>query len=229
MEVDIREFLSQFLAEELVDRGILRGDTRLLNNGSLRPLIELMIERNVSRLEAKDRDWFLDSDEGFQNPLFAEAKAGKMGDLDNQGSIFDLQNTSINPHYARKTGSDPDPGDEDSAELTFGLERDLQQALRSNIAQLEPGLKVMDGGTERKVEAGRIDITAEDSNGHLVVIELKAGTAELGAIAQLLSYMGSADADDHQDRPIRGILVAKDFHSRSVIAARAVPNLSLKE
>src|SRR5947209_8382221 len=47
-------------------------------------------------------------------------------------------------------------------ETKFGLERDLQNALRSHIEQLEPGLRISDGGTEQAVASGgRIDITAE--------------------------------------------------------------------
>ena len=56
----------------------------------------------------------------------------------------------------------------------FGLERDLQKALRANIGQLETGLKIVDGGTEKNVPAGRIDITAEDPGGTTVVIEVRA-------------------------------------------------------
>ena len=57
----------------------------------------------------------------------------------------------------------------------------MQKALRANIQQLELGLEIVDGGAERTVDAGRIDITAEDTNGRLVVIELKAGRAELAS------------------------------------------------
>ena len=42
---------------------------------------------------------------------------------------------------------------EDAIETTFGLERDLQNALRSNIQQLEEGLKIVDEGKERNVPA----------------------------------------------------------------------------
>ena len=45
------------------------------------------------------------------------------------------------------------------------------------------------------------------------------------SIGQLLSYMGSANSDSN--RPVRGVLVANEFHPRLVMAARAVPNLSL--
>jgi hypothetical protein len=79
---------------------------------------------------------------------------------------------------------------EEAAEITFGLERDLQAALRANIAQLERGLKIIDGGKERATDAGRIDITAVDLSGNIVVIELKAGAASPRAIAQVLAYIG---------------------------------------
>jgi transposase-like protein len=49
-----------------------------------------------------------------------------------------------------------------AVETTFGLERDLQSALRGNIEQLETGLKITDGGKEQKVASGFIDVTAKD-------------------------------------------------------------------
>lgn len=106
------------------------------------------------------------------------------------------------------------------------MENDLQRALRTNIAQLEPGLIVTDGGSEKTVDAGRIDVTAEDPNGNIVVIELKAGTAQPTVIAQLLAYMGTIE--NPADKPVRGILVANDFAPRVVQAANAVPNITLK-
>ncbi len=112
-------------------------------------------------------------------------------------------------------------------EITFGLERDLQAALRSNIAQLEPGLKIIDGDKGKSTEAGRIDITATDNAGNIVVIELKAGTAKPAIIAQVLSYMASVAESDK--KPVRGIIVARDFHNRVVLASRAIPNLDLRK
>ena len=219
MEQDIRTFLKRFSASELRERGVLRGDTYVLQITSVDPLIELMKEHGVTRLVAEERNWFLNSD-------------GTFSDLGWE-SPFAYQNTHINPYYLQPGQEPPeDPTEalpeiqesDNPEQIKFGLERDLQRALRLNIGQLEPGLQIIDGGGEMNVAAGRIDITAEDNKGRLVVIELKAGTAQPNAVAQVLSYMGSIDAG----RPVRGILVAHDFHERVVHAAKAVPNLSLK-
>jgi RecB family endonuclease NucS len=104
-------------------------------------------------------------------------------------------------------------------EATFGLERDLQLALRSNIGQLEKGLSIGDGVKEQTVPSGRIDILAKDSKARSVVIELKAGTADRDAIGQILSYIGDLQADGHP--PVRRILVAGDFMPCAIAAAKA--------
>ena len=77
------------------------------------------------------------------------------------------------------------------------------------------------------MEGGRIDITAEDQNNNVVVIELKAGVAQPDSVTQTLAYMASL-APKGQTL-VRGILVAADFHPKVVLAARAVPNLKLKQ
>jgi RecB family endonuclease NucS len=114
----------------------------------------------------------------------------------------------------------------EATEATFGLERDLQLALRSNVQQLEPDLQIIDNGKERTTDAGRIDITAMDAQGIVVVIELKAGTAAPEALTQLLAYIEAVKIQD--DKSVRGILIAGDFHPRVVFAARAVPNVQLR-
>jgi len=112
-----------------------------------------------------------------------------------------------------------------ATEATFGLERDLQVALRSNIQQLEDGLVIIDNGKEYATDAGRVDILARDRGDAIVVIELKAGTAAPEALTQLLAYMGTVRKQEGQ--AVRGILVAGDFHPRVIFAARAVPNVKL--
>ncbi len=100
----------------------------------------------------------------------------------------------------------------------FGLERDLQAALRNGIGQLEDGLQVLDGGSERVCPSGRIDILAQDRQGTRIVIELKTGTADRGAVSQVLSYVGDLM---NEDESVRGIIVAEDFAPSAISAARA--------
>lgn len=110
----------------------------------------------------------------------------------------------------------------------FELERHLQAALRSEIEQLEPGLKIADGGSEISVASGNIDILAEDSFGNAVVIELKAGIAKREAIGQITGYMGDLVEDEKFDK-VRGILVAADFDKSARAAVRVIPSLNLKQ
>ncbi len=109
----------------------------------------------------------------------------------------------------------------------IGLERDLQSSLRRSIAHLHEGLAIIDNGLERVVQSGRIDITARDSNGAIVAIELKAGTADRAAVGQIAAYMGDLMVEE-PDTTVLGILVAADFHPNVLSAARAIPGLSLK-
>ena len=109
---------------------------------------------------------------------------------------------------------------------TIGLEKDMQAAIRQNIEQIEPGLRITDGGRERSVETGFIDITAEDSDNTPVVIELKTGVAGQRAVAQILSYIGSVMDEEGTDQ-VRGILIASEFDRKARAAAKVVPNLIL--
>ena len=116
--------------------------------------------------------------------------------------------------------------EDDGRSRVIGLERDLQAALRYSIEQLEPDLTIIDGGTERSVDSGFIDITARAADGTIVVIELKAGTARRDAVGQILSYMG--DVASEEPNSVRGILVAGNFDNKARAAARVVPSLSLR-
>lgn len=137
--------------------------------------------------------------------------------------------SAIKAHVTMGTYVEPSEAEEviEATVTTFGLERDLQKALRSNIEHLEKGLKIIDGGKEKVTEAGRIDILAEDQKGAIVIIELKAGNAASDCVPQILSYMGALGKTEK--KPIRGILVAGDFPPRVVFAAQAVPSLQLKK
>ena len=111
---------------------------------------------------------------------------------------------------------------------TFELESHLQSHLRKEIEQLEPNLVIVDGGVERIVNSGKIDILAQDGSGRFVVIELKRETAQRDAIGQIVGYMG--DIMDEEDvRDVRGILVAGGFDKSCKASLKVIPNLSLKK
>jgi RecB family endonuclease NucS len=107
----------------------------------------------------------------------------------------------------------------------FSYERELKSALRRQLALVEPGLVEADGGRERAVATGRIDITARDRNGHFVVIELKAGPCPHGALEQVLAY--STDLEAETGTPCRAVLVASEFSERLRAAARRATGIAL--
>lgn len=115
----------------------------------------------------------------------------------------------------------------EDAGRSFGLERDMQAALRTEIEQLEAGLTIIDDGAERSVQSGFIDITARDVQGRTVVIELKSGTARHQAVAQIASYMGDLLVEEGGE--VRGILVASGFDAKTKAAARVIPTLTLRQ
>jgi RecB family endonuclease NucS len=51
--------------------------------------------------------------------------------------------------------------------------------------------------------------------------------ASPAVVAQVLAYMGSVAETDK--KPVRGIIVAGDFHKKVILASRAVQNLQLKK
>lgn len=110
----------------------------------------------------------------------------------------------------------------------FEVERHLQDSLRREIDQLEPGLTVIDGGAERAVDSGFIDILASDAAGALVVVELKAGEAKREAFGQILGYMGDLQAEEPAAK-VRGILVAASFDKSCRAATSVVPSVQLRE
>lgn len=110
---------------------------------------------------------------------------------------------------------------------TFELEVYLQRFLREEIEQLEPGLKIIDGGSERSVASGEIDILAIDGKDQFVVIELKRDLARRETIGQIMGYVGDI-MEEEATTSVRGIIVAGDFDKSCRSALLAIPNLSLK-
>lgn len=107
----------------------------------------------------------------------------------------------------------------------FRLEREMQLAVRSQLDQLESGLREDDGGSEIVTATGRPDIVARDKTGKLVAIELKAGLCPAGALEQVLGYAQSLT--DEKGESVRAILIASEFPDRIKAAAKRVPDLVL--
>lgn len=129
------------------------------------------------------------------------------------------------PASAEEENEVTDPIEDEAEATVFRYERELQAAVRRQLTILEPGCSIADGGIERAVATGRIDILAEAATGELLVIELKAGTCPAGALEQALGY--TDDIANELGRPARTIMVAADFGERTRAAARRIAGLKL--
>ncbi len=140
-------------------------------------------------------------------------------------------------------GDAPQPeeadGDEGAVEMsnteaTISLERDMEASLVSALQQLEPGMVLYSKENVRGQQldtgvVGRLDLLAIDKDGALVVIELKVGRADDRAVAQTMRYMGWVQRELAGGKPVRGILIAREFSEGAKFAALALPALTLKE
>lgn len=121
----------------------------------------------------------------------------------------------------------------DTAQVTFGLERDLEEYISRNLDQIEPDLKLYSNGSvsgrQYITEVGRIDLLAVDKTGSFVVIELKAGKAIDHVVGQILGYMSHVRKSLANGKEVRGIIVADDFDDRLKYAAEEIPKLALKK
>ncbi len=94
---------------------------------------------------------------------------------------------------------------DDTGEFSMYLTEDeMQRVLSANPELIEPGLRTI--RRERHVAPGFIDIFARDTQGRLVIIEVKRRRADNEAAQQLHRYIKSFQGDDTAN--LRGILVA---------------------
>ncbi|HVP93186.1 MAG TPA: endonuclease NucS [Acidobacteriota bacterium] len=93
----------------------------------------------------------------------------------------------------------------DSGEFSlYASEEDMHKAILLKPSLLEDGFKPI--SYEKKVEPGFVDVYGVDSNGKLVVVEVKRRTAGKQAAFQLAKYIDAIKSK--ADREIRGILIA---------------------
>ena len=103
-KLDPLEFLKQFSLSELKRLKVINTGKNLLNGNSVFPLINLMRENKINRLEVGE--WFIDSMFNFRNPrakniTFRESVHNLKEIEDRYGVVFDDQNKRINPYYER--------------------------------------------------------------------------------------------------------------------------------
>lgn len=111
-------------------------------------------------------------------------------------------------------------------EFALSVERDIQNYIASNPESLEKGLRTHE--KEYVTAIGRIDILGIDKNSNYVVIEIKAGTADISTFGQISSYIGTVQRDLAKGQKVRGIIVANDFDEKLKIAISTNPLISLK-
>ncbi|MGQ9725939.1 MAG: endonuclease NucS domain-containing protein [Candidatus Bathycorpusculaceae bacterium] len=118
-------------------------------------------------------------------------------------------------------------------EVSFGLERDLEEYISRNLKQLEEGLTLYSAegssGRQYSTDVGRIDLLAVDKEGNFVVVELKAGLATDRVVGQVLGYMRYVRKNLAKEKDVRGIIVADDFDERLKYAVAEIPKLKLKK
>ena len=210
-----------------------------LNPGSVRTVVSACerVEREYGDL---DELWDVDQLAGVLEELKysrADERAGRPNpsSIEITGNLYTVLaaiRSYLSKYIKFKEESDAgeelsEAGTEASKLLAFERESELQRHLRANLAQLHPGLEIVDDGNEHRVgSGGQIDILARDDQDRLFVIELKAGEASPTALAQILDYMNHI-RQEVEERAVLGIIVARDFHPRLVSAVAEVENVSL--
>ena len=111
----------------------------------------------------------------------------------------------------------------------LSLESDVQGYLSERLHDIEQGLSIQSDrtGLEVQVDSGRVDILAEDSDGNLVVIEIKAGEAQRAVLGQIKAYMADVIDELSETGDVRGIIVSEDFSQKLTRAITLENNIEL--
>lgn len=97
-------FLEKSGLDDLIGRGIINGERRLLTGASAQPLIGLMFEKGVEKL-VHGEQWSFDArDLNFTNLFSGYHKATPISVVSSPGEIFRGANRHINPFYDKTAG-----------------------------------------------------------------------------------------------------------------------------
>jgi len=105
MKAEVYKFLEKFSADELIKRGVLYQERRILTGKSAFKLVEMMKSEGVAELYHGD-EWRLVSNGDFSNGYVLNA-AGNINKLNEEehGIVFRSANKFINPHYTNDIAS----------------------------------------------------------------------------------------------------------------------------
>lgn len=117
------------------------------------------------------------------------------------------------------------------AGYNFTYERDLRNALISQVEELFPGHKVYGShreGLEFSVEGHHIDILLENSQDRsLLAVELKSGTADFKVFGQISMNLGLL-SKRFPDRSAKGVIIAGMIDDSLRYACATTDKISLK-
>jgi endonuclease len=128
-------------------------------------------------------------------------------------------------------------GGEDPEEAAFGLEHQLRDFLAQNLGAIKiNGQRLTlyvsptgEDGIEFRTAVGPIDILARDSSGAFYVFELKRGRTPDHTIGQVTRYMGWVSQTIGREKPVYGVIVAKQISNTLRYAVCVLPAVSLFE
>jgi len=189
-------------------------------------------EKTFPTEDFKSYTWFKFSEVGTLHPMDLSI----FRDIDTEDPIVPSQLRSAFAYaYMSEDFEEMMTEEKPAAVTSISVEKDLRRYLVTYLDSLELGLRLYQqgekSGEEYPIEAGkmRIDILAVDKANNFVVIELKAGIADLSTFGQISAYMGWVKQNLANDLDVRGIIVANDFDEKIKYAISLGPNIKLKQ
>lgn len=188
-------------------------------------------EEDLPTEDFKSYTWFKFSSVDALNPLDLQF----FRDIDTEDPVVPSQLISSFAYAFLPTEFEASKTQEQEVTTaSISVERDLRKYLVMNLNSLENGLKLFEDqrktGEEYSIASGRmrIDILARDSNDDFMVIELKAGVADLTTFGQISAYIGWLKQNLSKKEKVRGMIVANDFDERLKYAIESSPYIKLK-
>jgi hypothetical protein len=112
----------------------------------------------------------------------------------------------------------------------FRYEKDLNNAMVSQITELFPGYKIFGDiniGVEYLIGGKKIDILLEKNDGNLLAIELKSGRADFKVFGQISMYLGLL-MEKFPEKEIRGCIIAGEIDNTLKSATKSTSIIKLK-